>query len=137
MGVEAYLDGCDQSENVDACTFVLDNNLSGTVEGNITMVAKENIFNPSDGEKYRCYTDGWNGHMLTDLEECKPLDACVSLRCPVEAGNIVTLPFSADIDEGYLDMMGKEFRIQWQVLGIHPHERLLFFSIPFSNTASD
>ena len=51
--VEAYLDGCDQSENVDACTFVLDNNLSGTVEGNITMVAKENIFNPSDGEKYR------------------------------------------------------------------------------------
>ena len=43
--------------------------------------------------------------MLTDLEECKPLDACVSLKCPVEAGNIVTLPFSADIDEGYLEMM--------------------------------
>ena len=43
--------------------------------------------------------------MLTDLEECKPLDACVSLRCPVEAGDIVTLPFSADIDEGYLEMM--------------------------------
>ena len=39
------------------------------------------------------------------------LDACVSLSCPVQTGELVTFPFTADINGDYLSMM---VRIQMQ-----------------------